>query len=51
MTKPPNNITPDGNHRKTVDDAHSEPQDDQTRLKLSECSRPNKKKPYIYNSY
>jgi hypothetical protein len=43
MTKPPNNIPPDGNHRKNVDDTHDETQDDQTRLKLSECSRPNKK--------
>jgi hypothetical protein len=43
MTKPPNNIPLNGNYRKTVDDTHNEPQDDQTLLKLSECSRPNEK--------
>jgi hypothetical protein len=43
MTKLHNNIPPDGNHRKTVDDTHSEPQDDQSRHKFSECSKPNEK--------
>jgi hypothetical protein len=43
MTKPPNIILPDGNHRKTVDDTHNETQDNQMRLKFSECSRPNEK--------
>jgi hypothetical protein len=43
ITKPHNNIPPDGNHRKTVDDTHDGTQDDLTRLKLSECSKPNEK--------
>jgi hypothetical protein len=43
MMKLPNNIPPDGNHHKTIDDTHDQTQDDQLHHKLSECSRPNEK--------
>jgi hypothetical protein len=44
MTTPNNNIPPDGNHRKTVDDIDSEPVDDRTGHQMSERSTPNEKK-------